>query len=327
MSIYMKLSFNLIKKECDKHIQQNGKMNDGDVFVSPAGHIGCRSNSIVVHAVGPCYTNGLNREETHLKNAVKNSLQKIEQKFLASKLISIAIPPISTGIFRYPVKDATKIITEALLDYLANKPDSKIKDIKLVSNEIETVKIWSQVLNDLSVKRGLKMSSSSASINLSKSSKWYWRDDDDKWKAYQTKYSNFIQSKFEEKQGNFDLEITERGSIYSVNLQTNEQTNLSTGYVHAITNSLPMTDKYEWCWLNDGRNHSPYSVPDSQLIESAFLSGKEFAEVKLKRHVDDREETYRIYFRVSLYNKKTNKTSITQRKSSYNFQIILKIIF
>lgn len=97
--------------------------------------------TIVVNAVGPIWHEGANNEQFKLKNVVKNSLEKIDQHFSSSKEISVAIPPISTGIFHYPKKDATMIITETVLEYLTKITSSKIKDIKLISNEIDAVKI------------------------------------------------------------------------------------------------------------------------------------------------------------------------------------------
>ena len=148
----------LIEQECNKFIVDFGTMMDGDVFISSSGNLGCKSNSIVAHAVGPIWNGGFSQEEAKLRNAVRNSLDKIDAYYQvgSANSISVAIPPISTGIFNYPIKEATRIISETLIDYLMRKPNSKIKDIKLISNELETINSWEESLMSLSLDLGLK---------------------------------------------------------------------------------------------------------------------------------------------------------------------------
>src|SRR5205085_5069586 len=67
----------------------------------------------VIHAVGPKYKDGKSGETEKLKSAVTSALDMAEGK----KLKSIAIPAISTGIFGYPMADASKIITSAVVDF------------------------------------------------------------------------------------------------------------------------------------------------------------------------------------------------------------------
>ena len=68
----------------------------------------------IIHTVGPRYKYCENPQEI-LRNCYKNSLE------LADKLgcTTIAFPSIATGVFGYPVKEASKICAEVLKGYKA----------------------------------------------------------------------------------------------------------------------------------------------------------------------------------------------------------------
>jgi hypothetical protein len=91
-----------------------------------------------------------------LKNAIRRCLEKIDEKYEASSKasISIAIPPISR------ILNATNITTAALIDYLMGKPDSKIRDVVLISQELETIRQWEIDLINVSINKGLIVNAS-----------------------------------------------------------------------------------------------------------------------------------------------------------------------
>lgn len=72
----------------------------------------------VIHTVGPIYS-GKDSDATNLANCYKNSLD------LAKKydVHSIAFPAISTGVYHYPLKDATKIAIATVDNWLKNNSD------------------------------------------------------------------------------------------------------------------------------------------------------------------------------------------------------------
>jgi O-acetyl-ADP-ribose deacetylase (regulator of RNase III) len=66
--------------------------------------------SFVIHAVPPRYRDGTRNEANLLQNCYK-AIFKIERE---NRLSSVAIPAIGTGIYGYPLKEATAIgVTEA----------------------------------------------------------------------------------------------------------------------------------------------------------------------------------------------------------------------
>ena len=80
---------------------------EGQVFTSSAGSLKCKK---IIHAVGPRWRNGFRQEEHTLFMCIDNCFEEAA-KF---NLQSLAIPPISTGIFGYPLEKAVKTIVDAL---------------------------------------------------------------------------------------------------------------------------------------------------------------------------------------------------------------------
>lgn len=74
----------------------------------PAGH--------VIHTVGPVWHEGSQGERETLQKAYHNSLS------LAAKLgcRSVTFPNISTGVYRFPKREAAKIALETVLQFLKN---------------------------------------------------------------------------------------------------------------------------------------------------------------------------------------------------------------
>ena len=69
----------------------------------------------MIHAVGPRLGEG--EEDSKLFNATLNSLKLGEEK----KISSIAFPAISKGIFGFPTDRCSKVILEAVHDFLRNE--------------------------------------------------------------------------------------------------------------------------------------------------------------------------------------------------------------
>lgn len=79
-------------------------------FALPARH--------VIHAVGPVWRGGGQDEAAELAGAYRASLALCGQE----RLGSIAFPAISTGIYGYPLADATAIALATVRGWLAAEP-------------------------------------------------------------------------------------------------------------------------------------------------------------------------------------------------------------
>ena len=82
--------------------------------------------SYVIHTVGPVWNGGTRGEDQLLTNCYKNSLQLANN----ISLKSIAFPAISTGVYRFPIDRACRIVLESIRNYL--KSDNSINEIYLV---------------------------------------------------------------------------------------------------------------------------------------------------------------------------------------------------
>ncbi len=70
----------------------------------------------VIHTVGPIYSQkDKEKKAIELRNCYLNSLKlALDHK----NIRSIAFPAISTGVYHYPLKEATKIAIKAVVDFL-----------------------------------------------------------------------------------------------------------------------------------------------------------------------------------------------------------------
>lgn len=82
----------------------------------------------IIHTVGPIYGQHQGKEAEILYSCYYESMRIAEDMGIES----IAFPYISTGIYRYPFKEAKVIATNSLNDYFIDNPNTKIKDVYLV---------------------------------------------------------------------------------------------------------------------------------------------------------------------------------------------------
>ena len=75
----------------------------------------------VIHTVGPVYRDGENGEPEKLKACYKNSIKLA----LENDIQTIAFPAISTGIYRYPLKEATEIAVQTVYELTKDSTDKK----------------------------------------------------------------------------------------------------------------------------------------------------------------------------------------------------------
>jgi O-acetyl-ADP-ribose deacetylase (regulator of RNase III) len=83
----------------------------------------------IIHTVGPVYA-GLGAEKSAelLASCYRNSLD------LAEDFPSIAFPAISTGIYGYPIADASKVAVATIRYWIASHPNSRLEIVTLVAH-------------------------------------------------------------------------------------------------------------------------------------------------------------------------------------------------
>ena len=97
----------------------------------------------MIHAVGPRYSGTL-KDAEFLASAYRKSLELCSQH----KIASVAFPSISTGIYGYPVEEASRIALKAVMDYLKNHPEIKL--VRFVLFDSRTLNIYQEAFKELS---------------------------------------------------------------------------------------------------------------------------------------------------------------------------------
>lgn len=126
-AIFKKAGYEELQDACDKvgpTVTGGAKTTPG--FALPA--------KFIVHAVGPVYTEGQDNAKL-LGDAYRSALS--EALRVGAK--SIAFPAISTGIYGYPLEDATEVALKAVKEFCADNPGIERVDFVCFSPEIEEV--------------------------------------------------------------------------------------------------------------------------------------------------------------------------------------------
>jgi len=101
-----------ILDDCKKIIARQGGCKTGEAVITTAGNLPAK---FVIHTVGPVWHGGQNNEQQKLANCYRNSLQLA----VDNDCNSIAFPGISTGIYRFPKKEAAKIAIHTVNNFIA----------------------------------------------------------------------------------------------------------------------------------------------------------------------------------------------------------------
>ena len=88
-----------------------GGCRTGEAKITGGYRMPCR---YIIHTVGPVYKDGTRGEPELLRACYRNSLKLAEEKGCES----VAFPAISTGVYGYPVAEATKIAVDTVKEYL-----------------------------------------------------------------------------------------------------------------------------------------------------------------------------------------------------------------
>ncbi len=96
----------------------------------------------VIHTVGPVYS-GREEDSLLLSNCYKNSLKLAVE----NNLNSIAFPSISTGIFGYPVEEASRVALSSIVDFL--KANGKPSLVEMVLFSDSDYEVYRQTLDSL----------------------------------------------------------------------------------------------------------------------------------------------------------------------------------
>lgn len=91
----------------------------GEARITPGFRLPAR---FVIHTPGPVWHGGAHREAELLRNCYENSLKLA----MENGCRSIAFPCISTGIYRFPMRNAAQIALDAVMNWKDDRPGEVI---------------------------------------------------------------------------------------------------------------------------------------------------------------------------------------------------------
>lgn len=108
--------------DLEKEAITKGPIKPGQAVITRAYNL---PNKYVIHVLGPVYDRDFPHDKL-LADCYRNALKICEEH----ELKSIAFPAVSTGVFGYPVEEASQVALKAIYDEM---PDLKhVKRIRLV---------------------------------------------------------------------------------------------------------------------------------------------------------------------------------------------------
>jgi len=94
----------------------------------------------VIHTVGPVWRNGANREPQFLASCYRNCLQLAVE----NQIQTLAFPSISTGVYGFPIMQASQIAVSQVRNFLLNNP--LIKQVSFVCFSSEDLYVYKSLL-------------------------------------------------------------------------------------------------------------------------------------------------------------------------------------
>ena len=126
-------------KALEDYCKTLGKQECGSAVISPSFKLSTVCEYII-HACGPRYLDG-KRGEAELLALTHSSIINVA---IENNLSSIVIPPISTGVYRFPADQAAKIAIDSVATALANS--NVDMDVYFAMKEVEKYQVYHDAL-------------------------------------------------------------------------------------------------------------------------------------------------------------------------------------
>ncbi len=120
-------------KEC----QTLGGCNTGQAKITNVYNL---KSKFVIHTVGPVWRDGANGEPQLLASCYRNCLQLAVE----NQIQTIAFPSISTGVYGYPIMQASQIAVREVKNFLVN--NTLIKHLSFVCFYSEDLYVFKSLL-------------------------------------------------------------------------------------------------------------------------------------------------------------------------------------
>ena len=126
-----------ILEECKEIVSKQGRLPTGQAVITTGGNMITR---YVIHTVGPIWHGGSQGEPELLASAYFESLKLAAE----NNLSSIAFPSISTGVYGYPVEEASRIAIKTIASFL--QQSTSIKEVVFVLFNAEAYDAYAAAL-------------------------------------------------------------------------------------------------------------------------------------------------------------------------------------
>jgi len=140
-----------IMHELDTIRQRIGRCPAGSAVVTGAGKLPAQ---FVFHAVGPIYRDGQSGEAAQLSSCYRTCLDMAADRSLAS----ISFPSISTGAYRFPFEEATRIALETVSQWLTLH-NGTVHTVKLVQFDASDHRVYCNLAYKMQFSMASKASS------------------------------------------------------------------------------------------------------------------------------------------------------------------------
>lgn len=113
----------------------------GSAVITGGGNLNAR---FIIHTVGPVYKGGNSGEAKLLKSAYKSSLKLAKE----NNVKSLAFPSISTGVYSYPIIDASKIALDTTINFIKeNDCFEQVRFVLFSDNDLDIYKNYLKTKN------------------------------------------------------------------------------------------------------------------------------------------------------------------------------------
>ena len=129
-----------ILEECKQIVAKQGRLPAGGAVITTGGDLPAKH---VIHTVGPIWHGGDSGEPALLANAYRNSLEVASDR----RLKSICFPSISTGAYGYPVRLASGVALQTVIDFL--RKNECIDEVHFVLFDNATFDTYVKTLENL----------------------------------------------------------------------------------------------------------------------------------------------------------------------------------
>ncbi|KAL9653400.1 hypothetical protein ABK040_002036 [Willaertia magna] len=318
-------------QDSKQKVQKNGgSFKTSDVVTTISGKL--NGLKCIYNAIPPIYSNGNSNEKILLEQTVNNILN------LAFKdnITSIAIPPLSMGIFHYPIDEATQVIASTIIKNLKSKKTnlSKIyltmlkddKDIALeYVNAFNSYKnyctpIYENLSNEDEIIEKLDIQYEGVFE--------YFDDLKKRYVSYSANENKTLCEAYEKNPTGIVQIKGEQGHNYIVDFNNKTQTNKTTNFsrkIRYVPGGKQDALTAIWMWKDDSNKFTPFRENQCKDIERGFNEGKTEVIVMMTNDKYKQEDMgYRVAFNNNghfQYNTKTQYKREVIRNEVHDIRI------